>query len=311
METRIVKLHFKGQVHFGAGRLSDSNLACDAGTLFSALYIESMKLGCEHALLGAAKAGDLLMSDAFPYEGETFYLPKPMIQFDASGTRRSQNDDQGSRARKAAKKLAYVPADSFDTYLRGDFDPIRALEQFHVGVSAVQTKVNLRREEHADAMPYFVGGFSFLPHAGLYFIVQGSFDLSSVLDQLSLSGLGGKRTSGYGRFTYEMLDGEDYLPRIGCASHPSTRFMLLATAAPTNDELDERLLEGARYRLVKRGGFVQSASYARSPQKKRDLYEFSSGSIFKHTFTGDVFDVHDADGAHPVYRYARAMWLGV
>ena len=45
-------------------------------------------------------------------------------------------------------------------------------------------------------------------------------------------------------------------------------------------------------------------------QKKKDLYVFRAGSCFVHPFAGDIYDVSDG-GSHPVYRYARAMFLGV
>ena len=87
--------------------------------------------------------------------------------------------------------------------------------------------------------------------------------------------------------------------------------MLLSSALPREDELTDALLEGARYHLVRKGGFVQSASHAPTPRKKRSLCLFSSGSVFEGCFEGDVLDVNATLGAHPVYRYARAMWMEV
>lgn len=311
METKLVKLRFTSPVHFGAGRLSDGHITCDAATLFSALYIEALRIGVEKDLLTAARSGNLLLSDSFPFAGDVLYIPKPMVQLDAALSARHLDKDEGSRARKAAKKLDFIPVCELDAYLRGTFDPVEALEQFRIGSAGVQTKVNLLRDESVDAMPYFVGGFSFRPGAGLYFIVQGSFDLASLLDLLSFAGLGGKRTTGYGRFSYEIYGGSTFPLLTGVESHQAAQSMLLSTATPTNNELSDQLLEGARYRLVRKGGFVQSGTYGATPQKKRDLYEFAAGSVFTHTFLGDVFDVNDTDGAHPVYRYARAMWLEV
>ena len=60
MGERIVKLSFLGPVHFGEGRLSGSGYTFDAATLFSALYLEALRLGCAHELLAAAQCGDLL-----------------------------------------------------------------------------------------------------------------------------------------------------------------------------------------------------------------------------------------------------------
>ncbi len=316
MGTRIVKLSFKGPVHFGEGRLSDSRLACDAATLFSALYIEALKLGKQDDLLAAAKAGELRLSDAFPYAGDTLYLPKPMVQINPAEEASRGSDDETSRARKAAKKLDYIPADALDAFLSGSFDPVKALAEFRVGIAGVQTKVNLQRKKTSDmqaedtpeALPYHVGGFWFAPNAGLYFLV-GGFNITPMLDQLIYAGLGGKRTSGYGRFEYEI---DDYHFTTEHIPDSSGRHMLLTTAAPTIDELSDDLLKkGARYRLVKRGGFVQSATHSDTPQKKRELYAFAAGSVFSKKFEGGVFNVSASKGTHPVYRYARAMWLEV
>ena len=310
MAKQIVKLHFKGQVHFGDGRLSDSRFTFDAATLFSALYIEALKAGSEKDLLDAAKTGGLYLSDAFPYVGDTLYLPKPMVQFDKVSSRGDSNNELGSQERKAAKKLGYIAADSLHRFLHGDFDPVAALEGFYIGASEVQTKVNLKREGTDDARPYHIGGFSFISGAGLYFVSQGSFDLNPLLRQLSFSGLGGKRSTGFGRFEYEVLEPPSLFLSDEVSSDAS-RQMLLSTSAPKVEELNNSLLDGSRYRLVRKGGFVQSATHNATPQKKRDLYEFAAGSVFTRTFEGDIFDVNDTPGAHPVYRYARAMWLEV
>lgn len=310
MDTTIVKLSFVGPVHFGAGRLTDSAYICDAATLFSAMYIEALHMGMADELLAAARLGDLGLSDAFPYVGDTFYLPKPMV---ASGTfeQKPPTGAGDSRERKANKKLGYIPAARYADYMAGKFDAVAELERFKPGVASLQAKVNLERLDGPDAEPYFVGGFSYAPNAGLYFLVRGSFDLAPILEQLIYSGIGGKRSSGYGRFTYTLMPAA----QLGCAlsdgSAAAGTSVLLSTATPTQDELDDGLLRGARYRLVRKGGFVQSVSHSDTPQKKRDLYLFAAGSTFAKRFDGDVFDVNATPGAHPVYRYARAFWMGV
>ena len=310
MDTTIVKLSFLAPVHFGAGRLTDSAYACDAATLFSAMYIEALHMGLADALLDAARAGKCGLSDAFPFVGNTFYLPKPMV---AAGTFEQKPSEAAgdSRECKANTKLGYIPAARYADYLAGRFDAVMELERFKPGVSSLQAKVNLERLDGPDAEPYFIGGFSFAPDAGLYFLVRGSFDLEPILEQLSYSGIGGKRSSGYGRFAYSLLPGTKLGHDLesGCGSAGLS--VLLSTAAPTQNELGDDLLKGARYRLVRKGGFVQSTTHSGTPQKKRDLYLFAAGSMFDRRFEGSVFDVNATPGAHPVYRYARAFWMGV
>lgn len=311
MDGKLVKLHFPGPVHFGRGRLADSAYTCDAATLFSALFIEALHMGCEGDLLDAAREGGLTLSDAFPYKADVLYLPKPLVQTEPKAAA-SQRPD--SREKKANKKLDYIPAASYGAYLDGSFDALAEHQGLArsggFGSSYVQTKVNLTRADGPDAKPYRVGGFRFALAAGIYFVAQGGYDLEPLLEQLQYAGLGGKRTSGYGRFSYEVRPAA-VLDEALCVPAQGHRHVLLASAVPREGELTESLLEGARYRLVRKGGFVQSASHAATPQKKRDLYLFAPGSVFSVRFDGAVFDVNDTPGAHPVYRYARAMWLEV
>lgn len=310
MDTKIVRLSFQGPVHFGGGRLSDGEPTCDVATLFSAFYIEALRMGCAGRLLAAAKVGDFALSDAFPYIGHELYLPKPMVKPGTFDKGASLNDLQNSRARKANKKLGYVAAKRYVSYLKGSFDAVREVENFKLGQAFLQTKVNLLRARGDDAEPYHVGGFAFEPGAGLYFLIKSPFPVEPLLEQLSYSGLGGKRSSGFGRFSFSVKDagGLGELVNAEPSGRPS---VLLSTSTPAVDELSDRLLQGARYRLVRRGGFVQSTVHAATPQKKRDLYLFAPGSMFNRRFNGDVFDVNATPGAHPVYRYARALWMEV
>lgn len=313
MTTKTVKLSFKGPVHFGRGRLSDDGCACDAATIFSALFIEALHEGVQDELLQAARCGEFFMSDAFPYKGETMYLPKPIVGskvFGARNEERAKVNAGDSRERKAYNKLSFVPASHYADNLAGTFDAVAALDNFKVGKSSLQTKVNLTRKESDDAKPYFVGGFSYFKDAGLYFIVRGSYDMAHLLELLSYAGLGGKRTSGYGRFEFDIVD-SDPLEQLASSSVCAGTSVLLTTSAPRNDELSDELLDGARYQLVRKGGFVQSKTHGDTPQKKRDMYLFAAGATFSHTFEGDVFDVNATPGAHSVYRYAKAMWVEV
>lgn len=303
MTTSMVKLTFQVPVHFGDGRLSGGEYTCDAATLFSALFIEALKMDCADELLAATKLGELTLSDAFPYIGERLYVPKPMVD---SG---SYAESEDSRARKASKALKYIPMDGVSDYLNGSFDFINELGRFRDGASFLRTKVNLMRETSDNAEPYHVGGFQFAPNCGVYFLVAGSYDLLPLLEQLSYSGIGGKRSSGYGRFEFSVSDNSLFplMRHINSGKHA----MLMTSSLPRENELTEGLIDGARYRLVRKGGFVQSASHASSPKKKRNMWLFAPGSIFERTFEGDVFDVNGGSGKHPVYRYARAMWMEV
>lgn len=309
MSERIVKIKFKGPVHFGRGRLSQSAYTCDAATLFSALYLEAMRIGCADELLSAAKAGRLSISDAFPYIGDRLYCPKPIIGSDALILGNADVGSKDPRIRKAAKKLDYIPLEGLEAYMNGSFDFMSELERFDLGKAFLRNEVNLFRSRTEDAEPFYVGGFRFRENAGIYFIVRGSFNIEPIMELLQFSGLGGKRTSGFGRFAYEVCETE--FISLSSSEAGSGTFMLLSSSAPTATELMEPLLEGASYKLVRKSGFVQSFTHNLSPQKKADMYVFATGSTFKSKFSGEIYDVNTMPDAHPVYRYARSLWMEV
>ena len=315
MDTRIVKLSFSAPVHFGDGRLTGSGYSCDAATLFSALFIEALRSDCNEQFLAAVKFGDTAISDAFPFIGDTLYLPRPMVSPGVSGEAEKQVPEEVDQTvKKAYKKLIYIPALLYGEYFLGSLDPRKQNESFKkLGSSTLQTKVNLTRELSDDAEPYHVGGFSFKENAGIYFIVKGSYKIEPLLERLQYSGIGGKRTSGYGRFEYSITTEDPLLQAKGSFSHTSVApsFILMSSAAPTHEELTDDLLASARYSLVRKSGFVQSQDHSVTPQKKRDFYTFSAGSVFAQRFDGGIIDVNQTLGAHPVYRYAKALWMEV
>jgi CRISPR-associated protein Csm4 len=85
--------------------------------------------------------------------------------------------------------------------------------------------------------------------------------------------------------------------------------MLLGTALPPDSELDE-VLEDGWYSLVRRGGFIRSATYAPGQLKKRTIYMLAPGSCLRRRFKGGMFDLSD-NGAHPVWRCGNSLFVGV
>lgn len=44
--------------------------------------------------------------------------------------------------------------------------------------------------------------------------------------------------------------------------------------------------------------------------RKSDIYVFSAGSCFVNTFKGKVIEERNG-GTHPIFRYAKAFFMGV
>ncbi len=316
MKTGIYKLAFTTEVHFGNGTLGHSSTTIYADTLFSALCIEAVKSGRLETLVEAFTNDRLRLSDGFPYEGERLYLPKP-ISSNGRAKRISQNSALGISQRKKYKNLKFIALDLFDAYLKGE-DILERNGLENMGSFTLRSKNSLRNGTD-EAIPYHVGTFRFTPGYGLYFILRYEEDKDALLfgelmQALSLSGIGGKRSAGLGKFCLESVSsGADItaLDRLLGASSAGedTLKMLLSVALPKDTELDEAM-EGAEYLLVKRSGFVAPDESGRDLLKKKDLYVFSSGSCFRRAFSGDIYDVSKGS-AHRVYRYAKPLFAGV
>ena len=307
MDYKLYRFVFQGAVHFGRQNLDEGEYTCCADTVFSALCQEALKAGGDvlQSLYGAAKEGKLLLSDAFPYMGGTFFLPKPIKHIDF-GERAGD-----STVKKAFKRLKYIPADMLDIYLQGGYDIMAAPDLRALGDFEMKTVASIRGEE--ETRPYRVGTFYYHPGNGLYLIAGYEGEeirelLEKLLRSLSFSGLGGKRASGFGRFVLS-CDGipAELKKRL---EGTGTGYMTLSAALPTDEEM-ETVMGGAEYLLSKRSGFISSENYAEEQMRKRDLYVFRAGSCFSTRFCGDIYDVSDGRGRHPVYRYAKPMLMEV
>lgn len=305
----IFKLNFKTPVHFGSGRLGSSENFIFADTLFSALYKEAIKIyGDEEtdSLRILADESNFLISDLFPFINNTLFIPKPFAPI--------ESDKQGdSIIKKKFKKMKFLPIEDLTDYLNGNYIPDKSVELLNtLGKKSVNAKVKINENE--DNKPYNVGIFTFDnsdKETGLYFIAfvnaQKENMIFNLMDSLSYTGLGGKLSSGLGKFDYTY----EKIPQIFAERFDGIykRYMTLSISLPTDDELSNSM-RNANYEIVKRSGFVSSETYSSNPQRKNNLYCFKSGSVFENRFDGGIYDV-SGQGNHAVYRYAKPMFLGM
>lgn len=300
MNYCVYKLKFTTGVHFGEGLLNQSSYIFRADSLFSALYIEAIKMECEKDLLEAVERKHLRFSDALPYKGDQYFVPKPMIYI--------ENTDKGdSKQKKQYKKLKYIPVSRLNSYLQGDFE-LDCMQKF--GVEDQNTKAAVRGKK--ESAPFHVGIYYFYPDSGLYVILSYENDaekylFEDLMNALSYTGIGGKKSSGLGKFDFLYGKYTDELERY--LYKKDGKRMLLSSALPKEEEL-EQALEGASYLLEKRSGFVDSCQYADEQRRKEDLYVMAAGSCFINEFSGAIFDVSH-EGNHSVYRYERPLFMGV
>lgn len=325
MKYCAYKLQFSTPVHFGGSSalsLESAQMCFCADTLFSALcHVAQLREGnaAVERLCRAVSEGALVFSDSMPWrmqeDRDVFYVPRPIL----SPTKRMELAPEN---RKLMKKLRYLPIDIMDAYLHaltgGEFTDFSNYSQ---NFGFVEEVVRAHVPEQGDTAPYFVGTFHFNCDCGLYFLLgsEGSElqeEIHRLVTLLQYSGIGGKISSGYGKF--KLVDvihletsGEAYarwLQRTltDCAAPVQ---MSLSVCLPTDDEL-EAALEGAEYQLMRRGGFVNEPLASEQQQKKCSQHVFQAGSTFHRRFQGQLSCVGSSTG-HAVYRYNRPLWVGV
>jgi len=315
MEYTIIKMSFPHGVHFGQRDLEDAGCELYADTFFSALCTEIVKQREEQLewFVKNVRTGALVFSDAFPYISDNyFYLPRPALLVE-----KKEDDENGAETRKVWKNLSYLPYEDFEDYLHGEIDSERAKclkDDFALGNIEVRTHASVTYVD--ETKPYRVGSYHFQEKCGLYVIVGYQNEeiyqfFKDMLVSLSYSGIGGRKSAGYGRFTVE----EESVPaeimeRLREKTDAGKTYMTLSVSLPLDEELD-KVLETANCVWIKRSGFVTSLEYSKSYRRRQDLYVMKSGSCVKQGFQGNIYDVSDEFGNHPVYRYAKPMFLEV
>ena len=308
MRHVICRLTFSTATRFGSdaggSSLAGSSMTFRADVLFSALFRSMLSQGRAEALVDAVQSGELVFSDALPWRGEHLFLPRPVGIFSKPDSPMSEDPSQ----RKLLKKITFIPMDSLSTFMAGQAN-LKELHQLnHFGTAFEETRVNLRDGD--QPLPYRVGGFRFAEDSGLYIVASGSDSALTLFESgmlaLSADGIGGKTSSGWGKFTLTLAPAPSAWVQA-LEDEAASRQLLLSTALPSDEELP-RALEDAFYTVVRRGGF--STSEQVNPLKKQTVYLLGAGSTFTHRFQGCLLDV-GIGMPHPVWRYAWAMFMGV
>ncbi|WP_293986377.1 type III-A CRISPR-associated RAMP protein Csm4 [uncultured Megasphaera sp.] len=332
MKYLLYPLQFDTPVHFGTaengGRLEQSDILYRADTLFGALCCE---LALEHDeaeidhLYELSKKDAILFSDLFPYSTDgrdfSFYLPKPILSIP-----RKQNDIQDYEAfrrtatlQKKQKKLKYLKASDFPAFLQSlQTGKVSEWPSVSFCEDALMVRVNKSEE---IPRPYYVSQVTFSAQAGLYGILayekEADADwILNLLESLGLTGIGGKRSSGYGKFhlltpfkqnkkASASKDADALFKDL--AAEKAKHFMALSTFLPVKKEL--HFLKEGQYSLCKRSGFLSPEGL--SARKKCDVYMVQSGSCFHRKLKGRIADVASDGSSHPVWRYGKSIYLGL
>ncbi|MGI6349131.1 MAG: type III-A CRISPR-associated RAMP protein Csm4 [Eubacteriaceae bacterium] len=320
MPYYFYQFKFLTPVRFGGRRgagMAESSMQFTATQLFSSFCIEWGRLfgaqSLHEDLVQAALSDSLQISDLFPYLHEEFYLPKPVL-FRIRSQRGEMEQDK-----KKLKKIEYIPVEKFKQFV-DSLESGSNVKGLDAEFGAEVLNYRCAKSYEQQSMPYIVSGFQFKEGAGLYFVIQTSEEIQKtlhhVVESLGLSGIGGKKSSGYGKFEilnsglltecnnkslkqiHEMLisDGDSY--------------MCLSSVVPNEDEIKVLENENSFYRLQYQGGFVESFTYSQNRLKKKNIASIQAGSCLTERIVGRIVDVSN-EGAHPVFCYGKSMQAGI
>lgn len=350
MAWQLYRLRPTGGAGFHFGRqghgIETSSESWPSDSLFSALVSLYAELFNDtDAFLEPWRAGEppFLVSSLFPYIGSLNLLPMPRVRINLG-------EDMRAGAGKALKKLSYISPRIAAGLLQGaamDAEWVRAEDGLKSGprASVQHGRVWLAEDERAALPPlpdeigwhtgpvprvavdrisqesqvYQAGRTVFAPECGLWFAaqVQDQGDiLDLLLEELSLRGIGGERSAGYGAFTLERADAGQTLPQDTAGA---SLLLTLARYNPRQDEVAAGVLaEGAAYDLVKVGGWLASPGIA--AQRRRWAHFIEAGSVVRDVGAGtlgrlvDVTPQYDNPAGappHPIYRNGYALTIGV
>ena len=339
MTYYLYKFKFITPVRFGidkaSSNLTTSAFTANADTFFSALCNECIKIyGLEglNLLKNKADTGEFLISDLLPYKNVTdengnvsdcnIYIPKPAIVVE----KKNVKSDAGelSSVKKKLKNISHIDitkVDKYINYLRGEDEMDFAMDPSMIYMESNTVKVFKTYSD--EPMPYQVASVGFLDNAGLALIVKlddeykETFD--NIIDSLSYTGIGGKRSSGYGKFIldedeleiseeYPIYDSDMLIAKtLGKNGDVNVS---ISSILPNERDMDVILDENSFYQLIFRKGFIYSESYTDNFLKKKQLAMIKSGACFPNHLEGTIGNV-GVEGTHEIYRYGKGMFLGV
>lgn len=330
MAYLLYKLRFPNGIHIGTAfgnTLEETMIGTYSDTFFSAIYNEYMKIYDDNELYKISETGDFLVSDLLPFKEKEdrttdFYLPKPFINIERKVIKTETTVD-----RKKVKAINFIPADKLNEYFsfleKGTKFP-EIDDNFGKRQLYTKNKVSLNGE---DTKLYNIEVFKFNKNSGLYFIVKLPEDdkwqeiFENILESLSLTGIGGKKNSGFGQFISEdpmFFDGTDF-DAIESESDAfinralftkSKKFLLLSSYSPKIEEIKKIKESDNCYQLIKRSGFVNSSSYSEQAEKRKQVYMLSSGSVLNFKPEGKILNL-SLHGNHSIYRIGKPIVLGV
>ena len=339
MPYYLYKLNYTTPVRFGidkaSSNLSTTAFTSNADTLFSAICNEWVRIFGEEDLedfVSISREGSFLVSDLLPYRnilgknGATIdceiYMPKPVIMVERDNHSLDTRGDSVSK--KKLKKTTHICIGKLEEYFRflksgGDINFAMDKDMIFVEEDNIRTAIAYCPE----TLPYQVASVRFFKDAGLCFIAKMNKDIKDkfdiVVDSLSTTGIGGKRSSGYGKFNLDedAIEISKDIPIY--ESHRKLAEMLstsgnfnisLSCMVPKDDEINALSDGKSYYQLILRKGFIYSRTYSKANVKRKQIVMLKAGACLSKALEGSIVEL-SSGGNHKVYRYGKAMYLGV
>ena len=342
--------------------MEETSVTIRADTLFSALCVTLRELGEDLSALCRGfprayapahghiylEAGDsdeppFLLSSTFPFAGDVFFLPRPMLRPVDVPT------DLAPSLGKTLKKVRFVSKPIFEAMLRGTSlrpflakgdgrggfrtdvflqdgalwvtpDELATLAAWRDDISGryrlwaktVAPRVTVDRV-NSHSQVYGVGQVHFARGAGLYFLAQFRDEnvrkrIERALRVLGDSGIGGERSSGYGQFEIASIERFQLQEPDEDASNG---FCTLSPFWPGPDEVDVVNAPSASYLLLPRRGWIASPDGMNL--RRRTVRMLAEGTVLPLKPRGALVDVKPIEPLpvrnvpHDVWRYGMAF----
>ena len=334
MKFNLIRLKPQAAFHFGMQGIDMEVVSetCPSDTLYAALFWQALQQGQRWA--NEPSNPPFTISSCFPYVDGIQLLPVPMLP-------PLPSDQQNPGERKQFKKVRFVSSEIFINLLAGTyslshyFQPTNgvALQNGSVLVSQAEFSANkwavedplwkiesiphVAVDRWSNASAYYeTGQVRFAEGCGLAILALGDIkQLMSLLHQVGIDGLGGRRSKGVGMFEPELQTTSLNLPAA-----TSDSVIVLSRYLPSAAELAAGVLDlPAAYSLEDVTGWMYSP--AAKAQRRKAIWMIGVGSRLNraglaHSIVGSSVDVaptYDTPNAgvnHPVWRHGLALTVG-
>jgi CRISPR-associated protein Csm4 len=308
----LIKLKFKTGLSVNSANVwenSASKGTIHSDTLFGAIMNQWVKIPAYYDIKTLVSilntdSPPFLISSAFPFFDEYYYLPVPI------------GNDKAYM--EMAKDIRYLEIYDFAKLAKGDKTPLQKMPQkdpqefIH---NFTRPRVTIDRISSTSNI-YDFSGWSIDKGGGLYFILKLNDNnlketINLCINLLGEAGIGADRNVGFGSFAPEIIPiGKDSIwsDLLDSKNKKSLKYYTLSLTCPY--DLDEAK-KGVSYKIISRTGWIYSnTSMMQAKRKKTKM--FSEGSIFDEPIKGHVADVTPKQfkqNAHNVYRYGLGMMI--